>query len=144
MGKSKSKVKTEFFVSMKNIPTTTHQEQQVRIVKNDKGKYVPVFYDPPELKEARQKFMAYLSPYVPDEPLLGATRLTVWWCYWHNGKHKNGEYKITKPDLDNNNKLLQDCMTKLGYWEDDKLIASLLVEKYWADIPGIFIRIEEL
>ncbi|MBC6300318.1 RusA family crossover junction endodeoxyribonuclease [Listeria booriae] len=134
----------EFFMPMKNIPTTTHQEKQVRIVKNKHGKSVPSFYEPPELKAARQLFMAHLSAHVPDEPFMGATRLTVWWCYWRDGKHKDGDYKITKPDLDNSNKLLQDCMTELGFWKDDNLIASLHAEKYWADIPGIFIRIEEL
>ena len=36
-------------------PTVTHQEKQVRVAG---GK--PVFYEPPELKAARQKLVAYL------------------------------------------------------------------------------------
>lgn len=135
---------SEFFIAMKNIPTTTHQQKQVRIIKNKQGKSVPAFYEPPDLREAREKFMAFLSPYVPDEPFLGAVRLTIWWCFWHNNKHRNGEYKTTKPDLDNSNKLLQDCMTDLGFWKDDNLISSLHTEKFWADVPGIFIRIEAI
>jgi Holliday junction resolvase RusA-like endonuclease len=35
-------------------------------------------------------------------------------------------------------------MTHLGYWEDDALVASEITEKFWADTPGIYIRIEEL
>ena len=31
-----------------------------------------------------------------------------------------------------------------GFWKDDALVASEFVEKFWADIPGIHIRIEEL
>lgn len=33
-------------------------------------------------------------------------------------------------------------MTSLGFWEDDRFIVSLIVEKFWSDIPGIFIQIE--
>ena len=46
---------TEFFLAM-NPPTVTHQKHKVAVVN---GK--PVFYDPPELKAARQKLMAYLA-----------------------------------------------------------------------------------
>ncbi|AUO18673.1 crossover junction endodeoxyribonuclease RuvA [Monoglobus pectinilyticus] len=35
-------------------------------------------------------------------------------------------------------------MTKLGYWVDDNLVASEIVEKFWAEKPGIYIRIEDL
>ncbi|WP_236253677.1 RusA family crossover junction endodeoxyribonuclease [Streptococcus mitis] len=56
----------------------------------------------------------------------------------------NGQYKTTKPDTDNLQKLLKDCMTKLGYWQDDAQVASEIVEKFWADTVGIYIKIEEL
>ena len=29
-------------------------------------------------------------------------------------------------------------------WKDDSLVASEIIEKFWSDIPGIWIRIEEL
>lgn len=61
-----------------------------------------------------------------------------------NGKHKDGEYKISKPDTDNLQKMFKDCMTKLDFWTDDQLVASEICEKFWADIPGIYVRIEEL
>lgn len=35
-------------------------------------------------------------------------------------------------------------MTKAKYWTDDALVASEIVEKFWAERPGIYIRIEEL
>ena len=40
--------------------------------------------------------------------------------------------------------LLKDCMTQTGFWKDDALVASEIVEKFWSDIPGIYIHIEEL
>ena len=66
------------------------------------------------------------------------------WCFLDDGKHGNGTYRITKPDTDNLQKLLKDCMTRVGFWEDDALVASEIVEKFWSQVPGIYIRIEEL
>lgn len=128
---------TEFFMAI-IPPTVTHQEKQVHVVK---GK--PTFYEPSELKAARQKLMAYLGQYAPEQPYCYGVRLTVKWCF-PKGRHDNGTYKTTKPDTDNLQKLLKDCMTQVGFWEDDALVASEIVEKFWSDIPGIYIRIEKL
>lgn len=129
---------TEFFMAM-NPPTITHQEKQVHVV-NDK----PVFYEPDELKAARQKLEAHLGKYVPEDPYCKGVRLIAKWCFPSGGRHGNGEYRISKPDTDNLQKLLKDCMTHVGFWEDDALVASEIVEKFWSEIPGIYIRIEEL
>lgn len=126
-----------FFMAMVP-PTTTHQEKSVREVN---GK--PVFYEPPELKAARQKLTAHLAKHKPEKKYDCGIRLIVKWCF-PRGKHKDGEYRITKPDTDNLQKLLKDCMTQCGYWKDDALVASEIVEKFWAKIPGIYIQIEEL
>lgn len=45
-----------------------------------------------------------------------------------------------RPDLDNAQKLLQDCMTKLGFWADDGQIARLTMQKLWAEVEGIAIE----
>lgn len=119
-------------------PTVTHQEKQVHVVK---GK--PVFYDPPELKAAKDKLLSHLYKYRIEEPYMTGVRLFVKWCF-PRGRHTDGEYRITKPDTDNLQKLLKDCMTLQGFWKDDALVASEIVEKFWAKIPGIYIRIEEL
>lgn len=119
-------------------PTVTAQERALHIVK---GK--PVFYDPPELADAKQKLMAHLSRFKPDQPLDTGIRLTVKWLF-PKGRHRNGEYRITRPDTDNLQKLLKDCMTHCGFWKDDALVCSEIVEKFWAEKPGIFIQIEEI
>lgn len=129
---------TEFFMMMKNVPTVTHQEHKVAVVN---GK--PVFYDGSELKAARQKLMDHLARFVPDKKYEVGIRLIVKWCF-PRGRHQNGEYRITKPDTDNLQKLLKDCMTVCGFWQDDALVASEICEKFWSDVPGIYIRIEEL
>ena len=129
-------MRTEFFMPMKP-PTCTHQEKQV----NWKTK---TFYEPAELKAVRSKLMAHLGQHVPDEKYTGGVRLITKWCFPITGKHQDGEYKATKPDLDNLQKMLKDCMTDLGYWTDDALVASEIIEKFYAARPGIYIAIEEV
>lgn len=128
----------EFFMTM-IPPTVTHQEKQVHVVN---GK--PVFYEPTELKAARQKLMAHLARYKPEKKSVAAIRMMTKWCFPKGRQHVDGEYRATKPDTDNLQKLLKDCMTAVGFWKDDAQVASEFVEKVWSDIPGIYIRIEEL
>ena len=67
----------------------------------------PVFYDPPEVKAARAKLMDHLLKHQPEKPIKTGCRLVVKWCF-QKGSHKDGEYRITKPDTDNLQKLLKD------------------------------------
>lgn len=127
-----------FFLPMKP-PTITHQQKDIAVVK---GK--PVVYEPAELKAARSKLMAYLGQHAPAVPLRGAIRLVVKWCFPITVKHEDGEYKTTRPDTDNLQKLLKDCMTNLGYWKDDAQVASEIVEKFWTKVPGIYVNVLEL
>ena len=117
----------EFFMPM-IPPTCTHQEKKVAVIK---GK--PVFYDPPEVNQARIKLCGHLAKH----------KLVTKWCFPRE-KHQQGEYRITKPDTDNLQKLLKDCMTTVGFWKDDALVAFEIIEKFWADPPGIYILIREL
>ena len=127
----------EFFLPMVP-PTVTAQEHKVTVVN---GK--PRFYDPPELKVARSKLTGALAYHRPDTPLSGPLRLVVKWCF-PASRHLDGQYKDTRPDTDNLQKLLKDCMTTCGYWRDDAQVASEISEKFWATVPGIYIKVEEL
>lgn len=128
----------EFFIPMK-IPTVTAQMHKVT-VRNGK----PVFYDPPELKAAKIKLRDHLAGHVPDKPYTGVVQLCVKWLFPTDGNHPSGTYKTTKPDTDNLQKALKDIMTKLRFWNDDAQVASEIVEKFWADIQGLYIAIREI
>src|SRR5690606_28715765 len=100
---------------------------------------------PEDLKAARAKLMAHLGQHVPEMKFKGPLRLMVKWCFPIIKGKKDGQYKDTKPDNGNSNKLLEDCMEELGFFEiGDAQIASLIVEHFWAKVPGIYIRIEEI
>jgi len=129
----------EFFIAM-NPPTATAQMKQVRVVK---GK--PIFYDPPAVKEARRALLAHLALRKPDKPMEGPVALRVMWLFPKGKSHHNGEWRVTKPDTDNLQKLLKDCMTRTGFWKDDAQVVSEMAEKRWADEPsGIYIEVEEI
>jgi Holliday junction resolvase RusA-like endonuclease len=40
--------------------------------------------------------------------------------------------------------MLKDEMTHMGFWHDDAQVASEIIEKFWADITGIYVEIELL
>lgn len=119
-------------------PTVTAQEHKVTVIKGR-----PVFYDTAEIKNAKDKLIANLAKYTPKKRYECGVRLVTKWLF-PKGSHSNGEYRISKPDTDNLQKMLKDCMTICNFWKDDALVASEVVEKFWADVPGIYIKIEEL
>ena len=129
----------EFFIAM-NPPTSTAQMKQVRVVKNK-----PIFYDPPAVKEARNALSAHLALHKPAKPMTGPISLRVIWLFPKGKSHRNGEWRVTKPDTDNLQKLLKDCMTRCGFWIDDAQVVCESVEKRWADDPaGLYIEVSEL
>lgn len=131
-------MKTEFFLSM-IPPTPTAQEKGVSVIH---GK--PHFYEKPEITTIREMFKAHLSGHVPEQPYTGAVRLITKWCFPVCGKHQDGEYRTSRPDTDGIIKLFKDAMTDVHFWKDDALVASEITEKFWAELPGIYIVIEDL
>jgi Holliday junction resolvase RusA-like endonuclease len=119
-------------------PTVTAQEQKTGI-RNGK----PFRYDPPELKAAKQKLTAHLSRFKPDKPYCGGIRLVTKWLF-PRGSHRDGEYRTTRPDTDNLQKMLKDCMTRVGFWKDDAQVCSEITEKFWAELPGLYVAIQEI
>lgn len=130
----------DFFMPM-IPPTVTYQEKQVRVVG---GK--PRFYEPAELKAARQKLTAHLAKYQPAKPI--RRPIPIWldvdWRFPLMPGVVDGQLKTTRPDTDNLEKLLKDCMTTVGFWEDDAQVSIEVVSKCYARIPGIHIRVTEL
>ena len=118
--------------------TVTAQEKKVCVVKGR-----PIFYDPPKVQTAKAELMVHLHEHRPKEPMEGAVFLKVVWMFPKGRTHKDGEWRTTRPDTDNLQKMLKDCMTKTGYWKDDAQVVREVVEKRWADNPGIEIQITE-
>ena len=120
-------------------PTVTAQMRRVTI-RNGK----PMFYKSRALKDAKALFVGELMMHKPDQPFEGPVFLRVLWLF-PTKTHKDLSWRITRPDTDNLQKLLKDCMTRCGFWNDDAQVAREIIEKRWSDEPcGIYIEIEEL
>ena len=117
-------------------PTVTMQEHKISTYKN-KVRY----YMPPELKDAKEKYLAHLAQHTPEKPLEGP--LGVWSAFYFPATkdHPAGTWKTTKPDNDNMIKLLRDCMTKTNFWKDDAQVAMDVVQKRYSETPGIWIKV---
>ena len=126
---------TEFFMPMVP-PTKTHQEKRIDWTHRR-------VYEDNTLYAVRAKLSDAVGSHRPDQPYTGAVRLITKWCF-PRGKHPSGTYRTTKPDTDNLVKLLKDVMTQNRFWTDDALVASEIIEKFWAEVPGIYVCIEEL
>ena len=71
--------------------------------------------------------------------------LSIVWSYHSKVKKRNGELKITRPDLDNLNKIIQDSLVREGFLKDDAQVAILKSYKVWTDRPeNIHIVIQTL
>lgn len=134
----------EFFSPMRNgPPKTTAQERQVRIGRDGK----PHFFQPAEVKTAKQDLTAALAIDRPTEPLQGALSLTVRFLFPAPAAQKHTwSWKTTRPDTDNLLKLLQDVMTDLGFWSDDSQVVRLIAEKYNVReaLPGIYVHLKQI
>ena len=120
-------------------PTATAQERQVTIVRNR-----PIFYQPEKLKEAKRILRLHLRPFKPKEPIQGPIELKVSWLFPRGKRHKHEEWRVTKPDTDNLQKMLKDVMTDLGFWVDDAQVVKEVVEKLWCDEPSTSPKVVEV
>lgn len=124
-----------------NPPTATAQMKGVRVVHGH-----PHFFEKKEVAQAKAILKDQLLKFVPDEPIKGAVRIDVTFAFGTKDKKKlRNEYRTTRPDLDNLFKGLADCMTELGFWDDDSQIVSILLRKLWvpADEAHLSITVSE-
>ena len=120
-------------------PTVTAQEHKIRVVNGR-----PLFYDTSRLKAARSMFHTELRQHAPKTPLEGPVFLTVEWRFATKA-HPDGAFRVTRPDTDNLQKLLKDCMTIVGFWRDDAQVCREEVIKRWSRTnPGLRIKVVSL
>lgn len=122
-------------------PTATAQMKKVRVVCGR-----PQFYEPANVKAAKAVLMAGMIPHVPEEPLEGPLYLRVWWMFGTKEKKKIGTWRATRPDTDNLEKMLKDCMTEVGFWRDDSQVVIECASKEWVskDKQGIVIQVANM
>lgn len=100
--------------------------------------------------QTKNELLAMLLPYAPEKPLEGAIALQIDIFYsWRKSETKKNRAKgqmpvITKPDLDNWVKQFNDCLTRLAFWRDDAQVFDMHLRKFYADVPRIEVKIDEI
>ena len=124
------------FHELFDIPSATPQQRKLH------GK---ASYPSRSLSLARASWQALLERHAPPEPLDGPLKIRVRLYYHVKTKEMKVDYKTTRPDGVNILKLIEDVMTKCGYWHDD---AQLSVEEVhrlvWPGEEMVGIRVERL
>lgn len=136
-----------------NPPTVTSQEkgETIRykwIVRNGRRVSVPYIqhFEKPEVTRARNfYYSAILRQFkgIPRPRFVGPCKALIIFGFRAKRKKDIGQLKDTKPDCDNMNKLLQDVLADLEFFEvGDQQVGDLRVIKKWSEAPFISIEIE--
>jgi Holliday junction resolvase RusA-like endonuclease len=107
----------------------------------------PLFFKNNKIASAEHDFLVLCSPHKPREPIAGPVTLRVDFVWpWRAGEPQwrvaLGRVPHTsKPDCSNIIKTIEDCLTKLQFWNDDGQVAELNVTKGWGDKVGIYVAV---
>ncbi len=131
------------FFARCNPPRTTKQARTRTAVK---GAFARTYVDAVG-KALEADLREILRPYVPAQPFSVpvACVIDVVWV-WNTGDLKRdralGQVPHgTIPDADNYAKQVLDCMTRLGFWSDDGLVADLRITKRRSHVAGIGVAV---
>ena len=110
----------------------------------------PMFFKNRKAQSAENDLTLLCAQYRPESPILGAVLLKIDFVFpWRKSEPRKrialGRVPHTaKPDCSNLVKMIEDCLTKLRFWNDDGQVADLRVTKAWGSQVGIFVSIEPL
>ena len=137
-------------------PTVTSQEKGETIkykwiVRNGKRVSVPYIhhFEKPTVAKARSFYTGKILIEMKKNKLKpprfeGPCHGKIIFGFKARRKKDIGKLKDTKPDCDNMNKLLQDVLADIGFFNvGDQQIGDLRVIKVWSEKPFIEIKIQE-
>jgi len=128
-------------------PATTHQRKKIVTIRTRDGREFATLADTAELNHAKALLEELLIPHQPLGPLRGPVVLAIdytWpWLASHGKRVRAGGPlpHLSRPDLTNVTKTLEDRLTALRFIEDDRKVVDLHVRKWWGDEPGITVTI---
>jgi Holliday junction resolvase RusA-like endonuclease len=103
-------------------------------------------YDPS--KDDKENLIAQAVKHRPEKPLEGSLSVRLMFVFPRPKSHYNkagikpdAPYsKISKPDLTNLAKLVEDALNGI-FWKDDAQITSLVMSKMYGEIPQTYIEV---
>lgn len=127
-------------------PDVTHNDLKAYVVMQDgkpsarirKSDRLKGYED--NLKPHVERVRDNMSGGALDGPLREVVKL----CYEPSRDHPSGQAKVTKPDVDNVVKTLNDVLEGCGIIANDSRICDMRVIKAYSSPAGIWVSIEEL
>jgi Holliday junction resolvase RusA-like endonuclease len=115
-----------------------------------RGKFVTTYND--QQTEEGKWIQIAMSKMIGFKPFRGPVALEIEFCMpipkstsnKKRGAMIRGEIMHTKkPDLDNLEKFVKDCLNGLA-WKDDAQVCKMCSEKYYSENPATIIKINEI
>ena len=134
-------------------PPRVTKQMRKAIPRTIKGKRIVLFVDTPELKEATRQYWELFLPFAPPQPFDGPLLLKLVWHFAHNesglaSKRDKLAWMETSPDLDNMEKLLLDCLSKMDFITNDSRVALKVTAKTrnpnWQGLMGSIAQLPSL
>ena len=145
--------KMTIFFTIPLIPTAQMRARH-RAIKTKAGHTIATTYTPAKQRREADQLMQLIAQYAPEIPMTGAVEFSMTayfavpksWPAWKRDAALAGDILHTKkPDIDNLQKHIKDCMTKTGYWNDDCQVSDCKdLKKRYAIKPGWEITITEI
>lgn len=123
-------------------PTASHHRKRIVRV----GRFSRLA-DAGSLVAAKEAIDVLLLPHRPAAPIAGPVKLSLEFTWpWRTAETKKVRalgrvYRTTRPDCSNLAKTTEDRLVAMRFIEDDGLVVSLSVRKFYGDTPGIRVEI---
>jgi Holliday junction resolvase RusA-like endonuclease len=130
------------------IPTNTTHQSSLRILKGKGGKMFVGKYSKTAFRAWLEEFKYKIKDKVPNTPLDGPLQVEIDFYFPHikstsEKKRQLDAWKTTRPDLDNMEKSIFDCLSDMGFIVDDALICHKISRKKYSPNPRITIVISQ-
>lgn len=137
------------YLNVNIIPTKTTHQSSLRILKGKGGKMFVGKYQKTEFRAWLEEFKLKIKKCKPSNPLSGPIEAEIDFYFPYNksasAKLRLSEsWKTTRPDLDNMEKSIFDCLSEQGFIEDDALICRKISTKRYSQNPRILIKLTKI
>lgn len=114
-------------------------------------------FDPGTAEGWKSQIAKAVQDYLPDQPHEAPMIVSMSFYFKRPKSHYTSKGSLTKsarefkqfhtckPDFDNLEKAVSDCLTELGFWKDDTQVVKWTGMKIWTnDRPGLHLIIKQI
>lgn len=114
-------------------------------------------YNPATAEGWKYEIAYQIKNALPEEPYECPVKVHMEFRFERPSNHYTSKGELTKsakrdkmfhtqkPDFDNLEKAVSDCLTELGFWRDDTQVVEWSGSKQWVStMPGMFLKIDKV